>query len=135
MTTTTPATMVPDPDRTADAPTPAKTKAAKGSRSYSVTLDGPNGSQLRLVAQRKPDGGAITYVVQVTKTGTKKTNTRGMTSKHRDLAAARAWVEKMAGEATGKLGWTRKERRQGFTPKPDAFNSLPAAVPTTTKKK
>lgn len=74
------AATIPDPDRS-EAPAPAKTKAAKGSRSYSVTLDGVGGAQLRLVAQRKTDGSAITYVVQVTKTGTKKTSTRGMTTR------------------------------------------------------
>lgn len=139
MTSTMMAATIPDPDRT-EAPT--RTKAAKGSRSYSVTLDGAAGAQLRLVAQRKPDGSAVTYVVQVTKTGTKKTSTRGMTTKHASLDAARAAVEKMATEAAApKLGWTRKERKAGFTPHPDSFSTLPAAnatpsaAPTTTTAK
>lgn len=123
------AATIPDPDRS-EAPAPAKTKAAKGSRSYSVTLDGVGGAQLRLVAQRKTDGSAITYVVQVTKTGTKKTSTRGMTTKHASLDAARATVEKMASEAVSKLGWTKRERRQGFVAGPDSFTSLPSATAT-----
>jgi hypothetical protein len=129
-TTTTPATTIPDPERKeAQGTTTTRTKAAKGSRSYSITLDGAAGAQLRLVAQRKADGSAVSYVVQVTKAaGGKKTSTRGMTSKHASLEAARAAVEKMATEATSpKLGWTRKERKTGFTPKPDAFTALPPA--------
>ena len=76
------ATTISDPDRAADAP--AKPKAAKGSRSYSVTLEGAASAQLRLVAQRKTDGTAISYAQQITKTvgSKKKTSTRGMTSKH-----------------------------------------------------
>ena len=103
-TTTTPATTIPDPERTDDQGTTTRTKAAKGSRSFSVTLDGAAGAQLRLVAQRRPDGSAISYVVQVTKNGTKKVNSRGMTTQHANLQAARAAVEKMASEATAKLG-------------------------------
>jgi hypothetical protein len=82
------------------------------------------------VAQRKADGSALAYAVQITKAaGGKKTSTRGMTSKHASLEAARAAVEKVATEATSpKLGWTRKERKAGIgVPKPDAFNTLPAA--------
>ena len=129
-TTTTPATTIPDAERhDGQGTTTTRTKAAKGSRSYSLTLDGPAGAQLRLVAQRKADGSAISYVQQVTKAaGGKKANTRGMTTKHASLEAARAAVEKLAAEATSpKLGWTRKERKQGFTPKPDAFTTLPPA--------
>jgi hypothetical protein len=91
MTTTTPATTIPDPERTElQGTTTTRTKAAKGSRSFSVILEGPAG-QLRLVAQRKADGSAVAYAVQITKAaGGKKTSIRGMTTKHPNLEAARA---------------------------------------------
>jgi hypothetical protein len=102
-------------------------------------LEGAAGAQLRLVAQRKADGSAISYAVQITKAaGGKKASTRGMTTKHASLDSARAAVERMAGEATSpKLGWTRKEKKAGFTPKPDAFTTLPTAgtTPTAPPKK
>jgi hypothetical protein len=43
-TTTTPATTVPDADRKEAQGTTTRTKAAKGSRSYSITLDGAAGA-------------------------------------------------------------------------------------------
>lgn len=116
---------------------PVTPKAAKVSKSFSVTLTDGSGALLRITAIRKKEG-ATTHVVKTTKTADgKRKNERGMTATHPSLDAAKAAVGKLATEAA-KLGWARKEGARGYTPKPDAFTALPAAgtvAPKTTKKK
>jgi hypothetical protein len=129
MSTTTAAATMSDRDRTDAEGKTTRSKSPKGSRSYSVSLAGAAGAQLRLVAQRKPDGSAIAYAV-LKKAGS-KTGERGITTTHRDLPAARAHVDKQAAEAVGpKLGWVRMERKAGFERKPDKFDVIPSATAT-----
>jgi len=97
-------------------------KAPKLPQTSTLTLTA-NGATLQIVAERKGDG-ARTYVL-TTDAATKKT-TRGMTANHPSFEAAKKSIAEQAVKAE-KLGWQRKTVVRGFTPKPDAFSSLPAA--------
>ena len=110
---------------TTDTTTTAKTP--KPQQSATITLNGADGATLQLVAERKGDA-ARTYVIT---TGADKKSQRGMTEPHATFEAAKAATEKMA-KAAEKLGWKRRAARKGFTPKPDAFSTLPA--PAKAKK-
>jgi hypothetical protein len=102
-----------------------------------VALHGEDGTFLRLIAVSRRIG-AQTFALTTTKLPDgKKKNERGMTAQHPSLDAAKAAVEKLAVEAA-KLGWSKAERRAGYTARPDAFDKLPAppkavAQPATAK--
>ena len=101
--------------------------AKKPQMSATVTLTGPDGATLQIVAERRPDG-ARTYILA---TDAAKKTTRGMRESHETFDAAKAAIEKSAKTAE-KLGWKRRAPRVGFTPKPDAFKTMPA--PAKAKK-
>jgi ribosomal protein L18 len=88
-------------------------------KTATITLTAPGGT-VQIVAERKGEGARV-YVIT---TDTEKKSARGMTASHQSFEAAKAASEKMAAKAV-KMGWTRTVRRAAFTPKPDAFTSLP----------
>jgi hypothetical protein len=94
----------------------------KAPKTSHITLTS-TGAKLILLAQARPDGTGTTYAATTDLT-TKKT-TRGMTKNHATFDAAKAEISRMA-VAAEKLGWARPER-EGFSAKPDAFNTLLAA--------
>jgi len=98
-----------------DSKTPALPKSS------TITLTAPNGATMLIVAERKGDA-ARTYVI----TTENKKSVRGMTEQHATFEAAQLATSKIA-KAAEKLGWLRKQKRQGFAPKPDAFSTLPPA--------
>ncbi len=79
---------------------------------------------MRLVATRRSDGSAITFVTTA-KDGSKETM-RGMTQQHPTFTEAKTGLNALASDAEGK-GWTRKTTGRGFVAKPDAFTALPDA--------
>lgn len=107
------------------------TPTPKSPRSQSVALRSPDGAILRFTAiYHRRDGGAVTYAVHSTAPegkSKKRTNTRGATETHANVAAAKTAIEKLVAQAV-KLGWQRKERASGFRARPDAFDAahLPA---------
>jgi hypothetical protein len=78
---------------------------------------------LQIVAERKADDSAKSYVITI---DDKKESQRGMSQNHPSFEAAKKFIAEQARKAEG-LGWQRKVTTRGFTPKPDAFSSLPAA--------
>jgi hypothetical protein len=129
-------TMTTTPEETKPV-TPAA-KAPKLPKSFSVTLADGSGALLRITAIRKKEG-ATTHVDKTTKGADgKRRNERGMTAAHPSLDAAKVAVGKLATEA-GKLGWAWKEgAARGYTARPDAFTTLPAAgavAPKPAKKR
>jgi hypothetical protein len=105
---------------TATATTPVTPKVPQ---TATITLLG-NGATMQIVAERKADESARTYVI-TTDTATKK-SVRGMTTPHVNMEAAKKATEKLAAQAS-KLGWVRREGRRGFVAKADAFSTLPTA--------
>ena len=101
------------------APTVAR-KAPPQTATITLTA---NGSVMSIVAERKADGGARTYIIT---TDAAKKSERGMTEHHTTFEAAKAAIATRATQAE-KLGWTRRTARRGFVAKPDAFTALPAA--------
>lgn len=126
--------------QTCDGMTATETPAArepKARRFHSVGLRGDGGQLMRITAEAKKDGSAVTYVT-VTTPG-KKGAAKGASERHADLDKARARMERLAADAA-KLGWTRKASSGGFKARPDAFDAahLPSpagAAPKATKKK
>lgn len=117
-----------EPTATTGAQAEPKTK-----RFFSVTLRGTDESTLRITASLKRDGSASSYATHSTKgTGGKRTNKRGATEKHENMAQAKATVEKLAASAV-KLGWTRG-KASGFTAKPDAFDASHLPAPGASAK-
>jgi hypothetical protein len=117
-----------EPTATATAATaPAAPKLTK---SATITLTA-NGATMAIVAERKADGSAKTYVIT---TDASKKSARGMTEQHATFEAARAATEKMAAKAE-KLGWMRRQARRGFVAKADAFTTLPTAPAAPKAKK
>lgn len=115
---------------TSPAPTgsaPAATE--KVSKSYGVSLTDGAGSQLRIVAVRKSDGSAQSFVTHVErdKEGKVKSSTKGGTTPHASMDEARTHVDKVAKQAT-QGGWTARKSSIARS-KPDAFSlkELPAA--------
>jgi hypothetical protein len=96
--------------------------AAKVQKSATITLNA-NGWTMAIVAERKPDDSARTYVIT---TDPEKKSERGMTEQHATFEAAKDAIAVLATKAA-KQGWVRRAARPGFLPKPDAFTSLPAA--------
>jgi len=103
-----------------------KNKLAK---TATITLRAADAT-LRVVAMRKADGKAVTFVT--TQAADKKA-TRGMTEQHASMEAATAHLTTLAGKAE-KLGWKRSTRKS-FNAKPDAFATLPAAPKPAAAKK
>jgi hypothetical protein len=97
---------------------PKKTQG-RGRRNFNVRLDGASGSQMRVAAQRRKDGTAVTFVVR---TGKKKVHDRGATEEHASLQVAQARADALVAQLT-KLGWKQREARGGFARKPDAFDA------------
>lgn len=89
-------------------------------KSATITLTA-SGATMSIVAERKGDG-ARTYVIT---TGADKKSARGLTESHATFEAAKKRTEKLATDAA-KLGWERKQKRQGFVARPDAFTAIPA---------
>ena len=87
------------------------------------------GTTMRIVALRRADGSAVTFVTTTTGTGKDRKTVRGMTETHDDFDAARTALRGLVAKATA-MGWKTGER--GYKAKPDAFSALPK--PTTTKK-
>lgn len=114
-------------DQTEVTTSPATPKLAK---TATITLTGPNETQLQLVAERTKDA-ARTYVIT---TDAAKKSTRGMTEPAASFEAAKKHTEKLAMQAV-KLGWKRREARRGFTAKADDFNALPAPPAAPKAKK
>lgn len=107
----------------------ATSTTPKLAKSATITLTA-NGSMMQIVAERKADDTARTYVIT---TDAAKKSERGMTETHATFEAAKTANEKTA-KAAVKLGWTRKEARRGFVVKPDAFTALPAPAPAPVAK-
>jgi hypothetical protein len=84
------------------------------------------GTTMRIVALRRADGSAVTFVT--TTTGKDKP-VGGMTETHADFDEARTAMRGLVAKATA-MGW--KAGESGYKAKPDAFSALPK--PTTTKK-
>jgi hypothetical protein len=118
--TTVPETAIAPPPPPATAPKPRIASAAK---TATATLRGVDGSVMTIVAERKADESARTYVLLCD--ATKKT-TRGCTETHTSFEAARKAISIRAAEAE-KLGWYRKPTAHFFTAKADAFAALPPA--------
>jgi hypothetical protein len=93
----------------------------KVAKSASISLKA-HGSTMRLAAQRRADGTAVTFVAT---TDADKKTVRGMTETHADMETAKATLAGLATKAE-KLGWVRGSVG-GFRAKPDAFSTLPAA--------
>ena len=87
------------------------------------------GTTMRIVALRRADGSAVTFVTTTTGTGKDRKTVRGMTEQHDDFDAARTAMRALVAKATA-MGWKAGER--GFKAKADAFAALPA-VPKTKK--
>ena len=100
--------------------TPAS--APKLAKTTTITLTA-NGTTLTLVAERKADETARTYVLT---TDADKKTARGMTATHSNFDEARAAIVIRATQAE-KLGWVRRAAGRGFVAKPDAFATLPSA--------
>lgn len=96
---------------------------SKLQRTSTITLGASDKSLMQIVAERKPDGSAKTYVVT---TDADKKSARGMTESHSDLEVAKQLINSLA-EKAEKLGWVRRSAGRAFVAKPDAFASLPAA--------
>jgi hypothetical protein len=99
--------------------------STKEPKSRSVTLRGAAGATLTVVAERKATGAACYVLHSVPGEGKKRKTTRGATTQHANMDAARAAADKLVKDALAK-GWTRAERPAGFRPKPDAFTELPS---------
>jgi hypothetical protein len=106
------------------------TKTATTPKTATITLRA-GGTTMRLLAQRRPDETAVTYVTTV---DPDKKTTRGMTETHPTFDAARAALAGLAAKAE-KLGWSRAVAGRGFVARPDAFTTLPAAPKATVVKK
>lgn len=114
-------------------PTASTPTAPKVPQSSTITLTA-NGSTLQLVAERKADGSARTYVLT---TDANKKTARGMTESHASFDAAKAAIATSAAKAE-KLGWSRRVAGRKFVARPDAFTALPAvpkAAPVVKAKK
>lgn len=111
-------------------PTATAAAAPKLPKTATITLHA-NGATMAIVAERKADGSAKTYVLN---TGADKKSTRGMTETHATFEAAKAATEKTAAKAE-KLGWKRRAPRPGFVAKADAFTALPAPPAAPKAKK
>jgi hypothetical protein len=113
---------------TSPAPTPAAA-GPKVSKSYGVSLSDAAGSQLRIVAVRKADGSATSFVTHVErdKEGKVKSSQKGGTTTHANMDEAKAHVDSVAKKAT-QGGWTARKSSVARS-KPDAFSlkELPAA--------
>lgn len=110
--------------------TEAPAAAPKLPKTATITLTGPNDTQLQIVAERTKDA-ARTYVIT---TDAAKKSTRGMTEPAASFEAAKKHTEKLAMQAV-KLGWKRREARRGFVAKADDFNALPAPPAAPKAKK
>ena len=88
------------------------------------------GTTMRIVALRRVDGSAVTFVTTTTGTGKDRKTVRGMTEQHDDFDAARLAMRGLV-EKAQTMGWKVGER--GYKARPDAFSALPK--PTTTTKK
>lgn len=110
------------------APAP-KRRIASAAKTATATLRGADGSVMTIVAERKADESARTYVLLCD--AAKKT-TRGCTETHKSFEEARKAVSTRAAEAE-KLGWHRKPTSHHFAAKPDAFAALPLAPKATAK--
>lgn len=113
--------MMPQTNEPADTTTVNTESKTKLPKSASITLTAP-GATMSIVAERQGDG-AKTYVLTADENG--KNTKRGVSSTHESFEAAKAATEKMAKTAE-KLGWVRKQKRQGFVARPDAFTTIPA---------
>lgn len=111
-------------------PTATSTAAPKLPKTATITLNA-NGATMAIVAERKGDGTAKSYVIT---TDADKKSTRGMTETHATFEAAKAATEKTAAKAE-KLGWKRRAPRPGFVSRPDAFTSLPTPPAAAKAKK
>jgi len=96
-------------------------------RSASITLRSADGI-LRLVAERKKDGRAVSYV---SKTDANKKTETGMRTTHLSMDEAKDAISALAEQAQ-KLGWAK--RAFAFKAKPDAFSTLPAVSKAVTTK-
>ena len=98
------------------------TKTATTPKTATIALR-EGGTTLRLLAQRRPDETAVTYVTTV---DPEKHSQRGLTETHPDMDTAKA----------EKLGWARAVAGRGFVARPDAFSTLPVApkAPVVVKK-
>jgi hypothetical protein len=107
------------PDATISIPDGTETPLPK---SATITLTAP-GATMSIVAERKPDNSAKTYVLTADENG--KNTKRGISETHATFEAAKLVTERLA-KAAEKLGWARKQKRQGFVSRPDAFTTIPA---------
>lgn len=114
--------MVTDTNTDTTATVTASAVTPKVAKTATITLTA-NGSTMQIVAERKADESARTYVIT---TDAAKKSERGMTEQHATFELAKAASEKMAKAAT-KIGWVRRAARRGFVAKADAFSSLPTA--------
>ena len=78
--------------------------------------------KLTILARRTRSGGETV----VTTTDAKGKTQRGMTRKFETFELACASLDNLMRAAAAK-GWKRSERAGGFKPRPDAFNTIPAA--------
>lgn len=105
-------------DKTVETAKPAKRK------SVSLTAgEGAKFTRLTILARRTAGDKGETVV---TLTDAKKKTTRGMTAKFETFEAAVEALQKQERDAVQK-GWRKSERSGGFKPRPDAFNTIPAA--------
>lgn len=107
------------------------TKTATTPKTATIALR-EGGTTLRLLAQRRPDETAVTYVTTV---DPEKHSQRGLTETHPDMDTAKAALAGLAAKAE-KLGWARAVAGRGFVARPDAFSTLPVApkAPVVVKK-
>jgi hypothetical protein len=118
--------------------TPAPTPRAKEKgppKSYTVRLTGTGAEEVLITAYQSKAGfvvSATTYASAYVK-GQKRTGTRGASSTHPTLDAAKKAVEQAAA-AFVKAGWVRPERKAfgGFVRKQDVFGL--SNVPKPRKK-
>lgn len=111
-------------------PTATTPAAPKLPKTATITLTA-NGATMAIVAERRADGSAKTYVIT---TDAENKSARGMTEGHATFEAAKTATEKMAAKAE-KLGWARRQPRGGFVAKADAFTALPPAPAAPKAKK
>ena len=112
----------------------AKPAAPKAPKSYSIRLVGGGAEECFVTAYQNKAGWqvqAVTYSEKYEK-GKKRTGTRGTSSTHPTLDAAKKSAEAIAKAFIAK-GWVRPERKAfGFARKADAFTL--ANIPKPAKK-